>query len=129
MSLLADDAGGVEQLPVFLVNVFICGDPRLDPQVPCRDEGFYRNVCERFEKLPVGDGVGIQCVTYGRAACSSTIVVLREKGRVEISTPAADREANDKTTDRVACADAVVVGRTVSPLKEVLASFRFRPAE
>jgi hypothetical protein len=129
VSLLADDAGGVGKLAVFTVDVFICDDPGLDPRVPCQDESFYRKVCDRFEKLPVGDGVGIQCVTYGRAACSWSVVVLREKGRVQISAPAADRAANLKTTDRAACADGVVVTRTQPPLKEVLTSFRFRRAE
>ena len=129
VSLVAVDADAAEQMPAVVVSTFICDDPRLDPRVPCVDETFHRNVCDRFEKLPVGDAVGIQCVTYGRGACHSSIVVLREKGYVEISFPAADRAANDKTTERKACADAVVVARTVSPFKEVLASFRFRRAE
>ena len=129
VSVWSNDADAVGPLPVFVVNTFVCDDPRLDPRVHCQDETSYRNLCDRFEKFPVGDSVGIQCVTYGRAACHSSIVVLREKGWVDISFPAADRAANLKTTDRVACADAVVVGRTVPPLKEVLASFRFRRAE
>ena len=129
VSLLADDAGSVGKQAVLTVDVFICDHPGLDPRVPCHDESFYRRVCDRFKKVSVGDGVGIQCVTYGRAACSWSAVVLREQGRVEISAPAADSAANLKTTDRAACADGVVAGQTESPLKEVLASFRFRRAE
>jgi hypothetical protein len=129
VSLLADDAGGDGKLAVLTVDAFICDDPGLAPRVPCLDESFYRKVCDRFEKIPVGDGVGIQCVTYGRAACSWSVVVLGEKGRVKISAPAANSAANLKTTDRAACADGVVASRTESPLKEVLASFRFRRAE
>jgi hypothetical protein len=126
--LVADDSGGTEKLPVLAVSVFVCDDPALDPRVPCADESFYRNVCDRFEKFPLGDATAIQCVTYGRAACSWSAVVLREKGSVRISTPAADRDANWnlKTNTRVACADAVVAIRTELPLKQVLASFRFR---
>jgi len=129
VSLLADDSGSVGKLAVLTVDVFICDRPWLDPGVPCRDERSYRRLCDRFEKVRVGGDVGMQCVTYGRAACSWSAIVLREKGRVEISAPAADRAANLNTTDRAACADGVVAGRTESPLKEMLASFRFGRAE
>jgi hypothetical protein len=97
--LVADDPGGTEKLPVLVVSVFVCDDPALDPRVPCRDENFYRNVCDRFEKLPLGDAIAIQCVTYGRAACQWSAVVLREKGRVEISACSGQRcelEPEDK---------------------------------
>ena len=83
-------------------------------------------MCDRFEKFALGDATAIQCVTYGRAACQWSAVVLREKGRVEISTPAAERDANLTTSDRAACADAVVAMRTRSLLKQMLASFRFQ---
>jgi hypothetical protein len=124
--LVADDPGGREKLPVLAVSVFICDDPGLDPRVPCVDDKWYRKVCDRFEKFPLGDATAIQCVTYGRAACQWSAVVLREKGSVRISTPAADSEANLKTNDRAACADAVVAIRTQPLLRQVLASFRFR---
>jgi hypothetical protein len=113
-------------MPVLVVSVFVCNDPALHTRVPCRDESFYRNVCDRFEKFPLGDATAIQCVTYGRAACHWRAVVLREKGWVEISAPAAERDANLRTNDRSVCADAVVAIRTPSALKQVLASFRFR---
>jgi len=131
VSLVADDPGGTEKLPVLVVSVFVCDDPALDPRVPCTDENFYRNVCDRFEKFPLGDATAIQCVTYGRAACQWSAVVLREKGRVEVSAPAADRDANWnlKTNTRAACADAVVAIRIQPPLKQLLASFRFRRAD
>ncbi len=129
VSLLRDDIGLVDKLPVLTVDVFICGDPALNPRVPCWDEASYRRMCDRFEKLPVGDSVGIQCVTYGRAACAWSIMVLREKGRLQISAPAAEHAANLQTTDRTACADGVVAIRTQSPLKEMLASFRFPRAK
>ena len=122
--LVADDPGGTEKLPVLDVSVFVCDDPALDPRVPCVDEKSYRKVCDRFEKFPLGDATAIQCVTYGRAACHWSAVVLREKGSVRISTPAAQREANLETTDRASCADAVVAIRTQSLLRQVLASFR-----
>ena len=124
--LVADDPGGREKLPVLAVSVFVCDDPGLDPRVPCVDTKWYRKVCDRFEKFPVGDATAIQCVTYGRAACQWSAVVLREKDSVRISAPAAEREANLKTNDRAACADAVVAIRTQSLFRQVLASFRFQ---
>ena len=124
--LVADDPGGRERLPVLAVSVSVCDDPRLDPGVPCVDDKSYRKVCDRFEKFPLGDATAIQCVTYGRAACQWSAIVLREKGSVRISTPAAEREANLKTNDRAACADAVVAIRTQSLLRQVLESFRFQ---
>jgi hypothetical protein len=126
--LVDDDPGGTEKLPVLAVSVFVCDDPALDPRVPCRDENFYRKVCDRFEKFGLGDATAIQCVTYGRAACQWSAVVLREKGSVRISAPAADRDAQLGRNTRAACADAVVVIRTESPLRQVLTSFRFRRA-
>ena len=129
VSLLADDGGRVGTLAVLNVDMFICDDSGMTPRVACYEEGFYRSVCDRFETLPVGDGVGIQCVTYGRGACSWSVVVLRKKGRVEISAPAAQRASTLEVTDRTACAEGVVAIRTASPLKEMLASFRFRRAE
>lgn len=127
VSLLGD--GPVDELPVLTVDVFICDDPALNPRVPCQDEASYRRMCDRFEKLTVGDSVGFQCVTYGRAACAWSIRVLREKSRLQISAPAAEHAANLQTTDRTACADGLVAIRTQSPLKEVLASFRFTRAK
>ena len=79
-------------------------------------------MCDRLEKFELGDAIAIQCVTYGKAACHWSAVVLREKNSVEISTPAANREANLKRTDRAPCADAVVAIRTDSLLGKVLAS-------
>ena len=109
--------------------MFVCDGPALDPHVPCVDENSYRQVCDRFEKFQLGDATAIQCVTYGKAACHRSAVVLREKSRVKVSTPAADREANLKTTDRAPCADAVVAIRTDSLLRKVLASFQFQRPE
>jgi hypothetical protein len=125
--LVAHNPGGAERLSVLAVSVFVCDDPALDPGVPCTDENYYQNVCDRVEKFPLGDATAIQCVTYGRAACQWSAVVLREKGKVEISAPAAARDAQlgTRTHTRAACADAVVAIRTQSPLKQVLASFRF----
>ena len=124
--LIADGPDGREKLPILAVSVFICDDPGLDPRVPCVDDKWYRKVCDRFEKFPLGDATAIQCVTYGKAACQWSAVVLREKGSVQISAPAAEREATLKTNDRAACADAVVAIRTQSLLRQVLASFRFQ---
>ena len=77
VSLLGD--GFVDKLPVLTVDVFICDDPALNPRVPCQNEASYRRMCDRFEKLTIGDSVGFQCVTYGRAACAWSIRLLREK--------------------------------------------------
>jgi hypothetical protein len=127
VTLVAGQAGGVGKLPVLSVNVFLCDQPGPGPRRPCVGESFYRT-CDRFEKFPVGDATGIQCVNYSRGACWWSVVVRRDKGTVEISAPAADTAVNLRTTDRAACADGVVGARTQSPLKEMLASFRFRRA-
>jgi len=116
-------------LPVLTVEVSICDDPKLDPRVPCRDESSYRKWCDRFETFPVGDSRAIQCVTYSRGACSWSAIVLRDKGSVEISAPAAEYAANTSATDRSDCAAKVVAGRMASPVKEMLASFRLRRSE
>ena len=126
---LLGEGGFVDKLPVLTVDVFICDDPALNPRVPCQNEASYRRMCDRFEKLTIGDSVGFQCVTYGRAACAWSIRVLRAKARVQISAPAAEAAAHLQTTNRTACADGVVAIRTQSPLKEVLASFRFARAK
>jgi hypothetical protein len=110
--------------PVLRVAVFTCDDRRLNPRVPCRDKSSYRKVCDRFETFPVGDSVAIQCVTYGRGACHWSAIVLRDKGSVEISAPAAEYAANDGNPDRTACATRVVAIRMTSPVREILASFR-----
>ena len=127
--LVADDTGGTENLPVLAVSVFVCDDPALNPRVPCTDENFYQKTCDRFTKFPLGDATAIQCVSYGRAACQWTAVVLREKGSVQISAPAAERRANVGKNDRAACADAAVAIRTQSPVEQLLASFRFQRAD
>jgi hypothetical protein len=127
--LVDDNPGGTEKLPVLAVSVFVCDDPALDPRVSCVDDKWYRKVCDRFEKFPLGDATAIHCVTYGRAACQWSAVVLRDKGKVEISAPAAARDANLRTNTRAACADAVVAIRTQPLLRRVLASFRFRRAD
>jgi hypothetical protein len=124
--LAADAPGGADQLPILAVNVFVCDDPALSPRVPCQDETIYRSVCDRFEKFPLGDATAIQCVTYGRGACHWEAVVLREKSRVDISAPAANRELQEGATTRAACADAVVATRKQPLLGQVLASFQFR---
>jgi len=113
-------------LPVLTVNAFICDDPKLHPGVPCRDESSYRTWCDRFETFPVGDSRAIQCVTYSRGACSWSAIVLRDKGSVEISAPAAEYAANLSTRDRSECAARVAAARTASPVREMLASFRLR---
>ncbi len=112
--------------PVLRVAVFICDDPRLNPRVPCWNKSSYRKVCDRFETFPIGDSVAIQCVTYGRGACHWSAIVIRDKGAVEISAPAAEYAANDGNSDRTVCAARVVAIRTMSPVKEILASFRLR---
>jgi hypothetical protein len=117
------------RLPVLTVDVFICDDLKLDPRVPCRDESSYRKWCDRFETFPVGDSRGIQCVTYSRGACSWSAIVLRDKGSVEISAPAAEYAANTRAKDRSDCAARVVVARRTSPDREMLASFRLRRRE
>jgi hypothetical protein len=127
--LVADDQGGTEKLPILVVSVFVCNDPALDPRVPCTDENFYRKTCDRFAKFPLGDATAIQCVTYGSAACQWHAVVLREKDSVRISAPAAERAANLGKNKRAACADAAVAIRTQSPVKHLLASFRFQRAD
>ena len=124
--LLVADPRDRNELPVLSVSVYVCDDPALDPRVPCVDDQTYRKMCDRFEKFPLGDATAIQCVTYGRGACHWSAIVVREKGTVEISTPAAGREANEKTTDRAACADAVAAIRKQPLLRQVLASFRFQ---
>jgi hypothetical protein len=115
--------------PVLRVAVFTCDDPRLKPRVPCQDKSSYRKVCDRFETFLVGDSVAIQCVTYGRGACHWSAIVLRDKGSVEISAPAAEYAANDGNPDRTACATRVVAIRMMSPVREMLASFRLRRIE
>jgi hypothetical protein len=127
--IVDDNPGGTEKLPVLAVSVFVCDDPALDPRVPCVDDKWYRKVCDRFEKFPVGDATAIQCVTYGRAACQWSAVVLRDKGKVEISAPATARDAQLRTNTRAACADAVVAIRTQPLLRQVLWSFRYRRAD
>jgi hypothetical protein len=124
--LVADAPGRADQRPVLAVNVFVCDDPALSPRAPCQDETFYRSVCDRFEKFPLGDATAIQCVTYGRGACSWEAVVLRENNRVEIWAPAANRELQEAATTRAACADAVVATREQPLLRQVPASFQFR---
>jgi hypothetical protein len=123
VSLVADDPRVTAKLPVLAVSVFVCDDSGLNP---CFDENFYRKVCDRFAKFPLGDATAIQCVSYGRAACQWSAVVLRKKGRVLITSPAGDSDANAGTNERAACADRAVAIRTRSPVKELLASFRLR---
>jgi hypothetical protein len=86
--LVADAAGDKEKQTILAVNVYVC-----DPRVPCFDEKTHRKICDRFEKFPLGDATAIQCVTYGRGACHWSAIVLRGKGRVEISAPHAERES------------------------------------
>ena len=124
--LVPDAPKDAETWPVLQVSVFGCDDPSLSPRAPCQDETSYRRFCDRFEKFALGDAMAIQCVTYGRGACSWQAVVLREKHRVEISAPAANRALQETTTTRPACADAVVTTRTQPLLREMLASFQFR---
>ena len=112
--------------PILTVNVFICDDPKLDPRVPCREESSYRKWCDRFETFQVGDSRAIQCVSYSRGACSWSATVLRDKGRVVISAPAAEYAANLSTRDRSECGARVAAARTASPVREMLASFRLR---
>lgn len=129
VSVVSNNPRAVGSLPVLTVHVFRCDDPRLNPRVPCRDESSYRTWCDRFETFPVGDSVAIQCVTYGRAACHWSAIVLRDKGSVDISAPAAEYAANVSTTDRAVCTTRVVAMRMKSPVKEMLASFRLRRME
>lgn len=124
--LVADPPG---RDPVLSVSVYVCDDPALDPRVPCFDDKTYRKMCDRFEKFTLGDATAIQCVTYGRGACHWSAIVVREKGTVEISTPAAGREANETTTDRAPCADALVAIRTQPLIRQVFASFRFQRSD
>ena len=63
------------------------------------------------------------------ARVRSTLERLFRQGKVEISAPAAARDANLGTNTRAACADAVVAIRTQPLLRQVLASFRFRRAD
>ena len=126
VSLFADAPGGREELPTLSASVFVCADPALHVAMRCGDESFYRKVCDRFEKFPLGDATAIQCISYGRGACHWSAVVLREKSRVEIRAPAANRELQLGTNTRAACADAVVAIRKQPLLRQVLASFQFR---
>jgi hypothetical protein len=129
LSLVSNDPRGDGWWPVLRVAVFICDTPRLNPRVPCRDRSSYRKVCDRFETFRLGDSVAVQCVTYGRAACHWSAIVLRDKGSVEISAPAAEYAANDGNPDRSVCATRVVAIRMMSPVREMLASFRLRRSE
>jgi hypothetical protein len=45
--------------------------------------------------------------------------------RVTIMTPASDHQANNETHGRKECAARMVTNRDKSPLREILASFRF----
>jgi len=123
--LVANAPSDAEKHTLLAVSVYVCDDPSLNPRVPCFDEKTYRQICDRFEKFPLGDATAIQCVTYGRGACHWSAVVLRAKGRVEISAPEAERALQPETNTRAACAGAVVTIRTQPLLRQVLASFRF----
>jgi hypothetical protein len=55
--------------------------------------------------------------------------VLRKKGWVEISAPAAEYAANISTTERTVCTTTVVAMGMKSPVKEMFASLRLRHME
>jgi hypothetical protein len=129
VSVVSNNPRSVGSLPMLTVQVFTCDDPLVNPRVPCRDESSYRKWCNRFETFPVGDSVAIQCVTYGRAACHWSAIVLRDKGSVEISAPAAEYAVNVSTTDQTVCTTRVVTMRMKPPVKEILASFRLHRPE
>ena len=119
--LLRGAAGDREGFPVLQATAFVC-----DPVVRClEDESFFRKVCDRFERFPLGDATAIQCVTYGSAACHWSAVVIRGHSRVEISAPEAERELQAEANTRAACADAMVTIRKQPIIGQVLASFRF----
>jgi hypothetical protein len=115
-----------DTLPILTVSVFVCDDPHLNPRVPCVDEGWFKGICDRFQRFRLGNAVALQCVSYSRAACHWEAIVLRETGSVRVSAPAMNTHANRNATERAQCADAVVKGVKRSPLKEILASFVLR---
>ncbi len=110
---------------ILTVDVLTCGDQT----IPCFDEKWYRDVCHSFEAFALGNVRGLQCVSFGSAACHWSAVVLRGNRQVTIITPASDHQANNETHGREECAARLVTNRGKSPLREILASFRFDPPQ
>ena len=123
--LVPADDPSPHPFPVLQVNVIVCDDPKASPRVPCLDEAWFRDVCDRFEPFSIGNRRARQCVDYGSAACHWSALVLREGRQVAIRTPASDHRANGETSGRSACADRVVMNRKSPPLDGILASFAF----